>query len=399
MNQEQKRTDAPGEIRQQIERKHGSQITESGRQQSDAEHGRSALIADDRGGGRIVKPLRRGMHHGRIEGRKRKSDQAERGRRQKREIGEQKHGAGQPQQRAEPDLPGVSQAVRNESEQEAPESQHPPVSGDRISGRFGRISPALSQEQISPQSQRILRAAVEEHHERAAEKTQAVTDLPLERLRPAAASARSGLLPEIQGHQKQSGEAQLHGGDDAVAATPAPPGGENERDHQRTGAGPDSPAAVKPVHVPARVVPGDKVVHAGVDRPLPEAERNGEQQQNPEKRGKRIAEQSAAGHETADHQQFPGPQAAQDRAAEKGGNGRTERQKRRDESRIIDRNSEFRPHGVPGDAEDIVRQPETDEADVDDDEKRKPFISEKHDCRPAAPPAFLSGTYHTTTLR
>ena len=115
----------------------------------------------------------------------------------------------------------------------------------------------------------------------------------------------------------------------------------------------------------------DIIVHPGIHRPLPEAQRNRAEQNHPEGRRQRISEQRKTGDKAAEHQEPPRPDFPQNRPAEKSGNRGTCRQQSRDETRIINRLVQFKPHGIPCDPQHRIRQSEADEADVNNHQQNQ----------------------------
>ena len=264
----------------------------------------------------------------------------------------------------------VAQPVGDASDQKASGGEHAPVARHGVTGRLRGKTAASGQKLVDPQPHREFNPAVEEHHQRAEPEAEAEPDRSLRERRFLLIPAFR-IAPESERQREQQRQAELNGADRHISPAPASSGGENERDQPRSTARPEPPAAVQPAHVPAGVVAGDVVVHPGIDRSLTESEWNCEEQQTPERGRKGVSEQGTTGNEAADHQQSSGPGPAQNLAAEKRRYRRADRQQRREKSRVIDGSPQFPAHRIPGNAKHGVRQPETDESDVDDDEQNQ----------------------------
>ena len=114
---------------------------------------------------------------------------------------------------------------------------------------------------------------------------------------------------------------------------------------------------------------GNVVIHAGVDRPLPEPQRNGTREEDGVNRGKTASDQGDPGHGAAYRKQAARADLPQDQSAGRSGNGGTERNDGRDEAAVAERDRQRLAHGNPGGIKDLVREPEADVAEVDDDEQ------------------------------
>ena len=181
------------------------------------------------------------------------------------------------------------------------------------------------------------------------------------------AVGRSGpSVPERQTAEEDRRNDGLKAGHRPVAAAPALPGREGAAHQHGADDGAHAPHTVQPAHVVAFVVEGDVVVQGGVDAACTEAIGYGPEAEHPEGVRCREAEEGKGGQGGAEGSDPAGAERAGQPVALQAGHDGAQRGEHGEQTHGRDRYAE---HGIqtgPCGAQQGIRQPQTDESQIDD---------------------------------
>ena len=191
------------------------------------------------------------------------------------------------------------------------------------------------------------------------------------------------LLPEWQAENEHHGQHQLNHGDGvqkeeqsllihngAVACVPCAAAGHDIAHDVRAGGGAHAPHAVQPAHVLALVVQRHVVIQGSVHASRAQPVGNRPQAELPEGIADGKSPQRHGGHGHADGRDLPRTQPPGQPVALQAGNDGSQRNNHGNDTGIGNRHIELGIYGRPRGTEQGIRQSQTDEGQINDDEQK-----------------------------
>lgn len=185
-----------------------------------------------------------------------------------------------------------------------------------------------------------------------------------------AGRAIGAVPPEGEREDQERGQSDLNEPHGVVAPRPSQPLGQAEPHDIGAERRPDAPEAVQPVHVPGLVVQSDEIVQHGIHGPGAESVGNGPETDRGERARRGEPEQRGGGRADAESGHPARPQRAHEVVAEQAGYDGAAGDEHGDDARAGHRDRQSLVHAGPRCSQERVRQPQTDEGQVDDGEQQ-----------------------------